>query len=75
MLKRIIFSLFFVLAATAFADEAENLGNAPQTVEQSSSSEVAMSSSSVQSSSSAGLKGREKLGKYPLYSALTYEGK
>ena len=23
----------------------------------------------------AGLKGREKLGKYPLYSALTYEGK
>ena len=26
MLKRIIFSLFFVLAATAFADEAENLG-------------------------------------------------
>ena len=59
MLKRIIFSLLFVLAATAFADEAENLGNAPQTVEQSSSSEVAMSSSSVQSSSSAGLKGRE----------------
>ena len=59
MLKRIIFSLLFVLAATAFADEAENLGNAPQTVEQFSSSEVAMSSSSVQSSSSAGLKGRE----------------
>jgi hypothetical protein len=59
MLKRIIFSLFFVFAATAFADEAENLGNAPQTVEQSSSSEVAMSSSSVQSSSSAGLTGRE----------------